>query len=356
MELMRWTVTRSLAAASLPLMLLSSAAGAHHSSAGIYDSHKITVVQGTVEEVYWRNPHVQFTIRGTDSSGRHALWKVEGASVAMLSRHGVAVGTLQVGDRVRVAGRSSVQGLPQMYVTNLLLPNGSEILMDTRVKPRWSDKVVRWSDWVKFPPAVVAEARRKAHGIFRVWTTDFDLGRESLWKKSYPLTKAAMTVRAKWNPKDSPYIYSCSKGMPIIMEQPYPLEFTQLKNGNVELRLEEFDTDRTIDMHPNASAQGKAATIHGYSVGRWDGDTLVVTTMRISWPYFDQTGIPLHKDSVLVERFTPSKEGNRLDYTLTVTDPAIFTQPVVLKTFWSWKPGEQVHRFNCKPNGGPLKE
>ncbi|HEX5421501.1 MAG TPA: DUF6152 family protein, partial [Gammaproteobacteria bacterium] len=345
-----------LAAASSSLMLLCSAAGAHHSSAGIYDAHKTAVVQGTVEEVYWRNPHVQFTLRGVDPAGRHALWKVEGASVAMLSRHGVSSTTLRVGDQVRVAGRASVQGLPQMYVTNLLLPNGREILMDTRVKPRWSDKVVRWSDWVKLSPAVVAEARRNARGIFRVWTTDFDLGRESLWKKSYPLTKAAMTVRAKWNQKDSPYIYSCFKGMPIIMEQPYPLEFTRLENGDIELRLEEFDTVRKINMHQNASAQGKAPTILGYSTGQWDGDTLVVSTTGISWPYFDQTGIPLHKSSVLVERFTPSEDGNRLNYTLTVTDPAIFTEPVVLKTFWSWKPGEQVHRFNCKPNGGPLKE
>jgi hypothetical protein len=352
---MRSTATRSLAAAALSLMLCC-VADAHHSSAGIYDRHKTTLVQGTVEDVYWRNPHVQFTIRGTDSSGRRALWKVEGASVAMLSRHGVSAGTLKVGDRIRVAGYSSVQGLPQMYVTNLLLPNGREVLMDTRAKPRWSNEVVRWSDWVKLPGAAVAEARRKAHGIFRVWTTNFDLKRESLWKKSYPLTEAAMAVRAKWNVKDSPYIYTCSKGMPIIMEQPYPLEFTQLRSGDIELRLEEFDTVRKIHMQPNASAQGKAPTILGYSVGRWDGDTLVVTTTGISWPYFDQSGIPLHEKSVLVERFAPSQDGKRLDYTLTVTDPTVFTKPVVLKTFWSWKPGEQVHRFNCKPNGGPLKE
>jgi hypothetical protein len=356
MEFMRRIAAKSLSAASSSLVLLCSAASAHHSSAGIYDAQKTAVVQGTVEEVYWRNPHVQFTIRGTDRSGQEALWKVEGASVAMLSRHGVSNGTLRIGDRVRVAGRASVQGLPQMYVTNLLLPNGREILMDARVKPLWSGEVVRWSDWVQLSPAVVAEARRKAHGIFRVWTTNFDLGRESLWKKSYPLTGAAMTSRAKWKQKDSPYIYSCFKGMPIIMEQPYPLEFTQLGSGDIELRLEEFDTVRKIDMHPNASVQGKSPTILGHSVGRWDGDTLVVTTTGISWPYFDQTGIPLHESSVFVERFTPSEDGNRLDYTLTVTDPTIFTEPVVLKTFWSWKPGEQVHRFNCKPNGGPLRE
>ena len=353
---MKFNAARAaLPVAGILLALAGGVADAHHSSAGIYDRHASTTVQGTVEEVYWRNPHVQFTIRGASRNRPRALWKVEGASVAMLSRHGISAGTLKVGDRVRVAGYPSVAGLPRMYVTNLLLPDGREILMDAGVKPRWSNRAVLWTDWVKFSDAAVEAAQSQAHGIFRVWTTSFDVPRQRLWKQSYPLTKTAAAARAKWNPKASPYIYACTKGMPIIMEQPYPLEFTQRNDGDIVLRLEEFDTVRTIHMKQVATGD-RTATILGYSVGRWDGDTLVVTTTGITWPYFDQSGIPLHRTSVLVERFAPSKDGKRLNYTLTVTDPTVFTKPVVLHTFWSWKPGEKVEPFDCKPEGGPLRE
>ena len=138
--------------------------------------------------------------------------------------------------------------------------------------------------------------------------------------------------------------WSCIKGMPSIMEQPYPLEFTR-ESGDIVLRIEEYDVVRTIKM--SASAVDEAPAPWGHSVGAWDGDTLVVTTSGISWPYFDQTGIPLNETSILVERFTPTADGSLLDYSLTVTDPLIFTEPVVLERQWVWKPGERVKPFRC---------
>ena len=49
----------------------------------------------------------------------------------------------------------------------------------------------------------------------------------------------------------------------------------------------------------------------------------------------------------LVERFTPSVDGSRLDYALTVTDAATFTQPVVMDKYWLWIPGVRVEPYEC---------
>lgn len=333
--------TMAVTAASLGAWAFSAVA--HHSSRGIYDGNEITEVRGYVEEISWSNPHVRFKIRGLSDDGREALWDVEGASVSMLGRRGISRDVLKVGDSIRVAGNPSVRGLTEMYVTNFLLPDGREVLTLPRVEPRWTRNAVELSNWT-FSEEKVREAVASARGIFRVWS----MPSGGLWNSEYPLTEEVQAIRAQWNPADSPYI-SCIKGMPSIMEQPYPMEFVEREDGNIELRIEEYDVVRVIEMDPEAVIDDRPPDTFGHSVGRWESDTLVVTTSRIGWPYFDQTGIPLNETTVLVERFTPVDDGARLDYRVTVTDPQLFSEPVVLQRAWNWNPGEEVKPFNCVP-------
>ena len=100
-------------------------------------------------------------------------------------------------------------------------------------------------------------------------------------------------------------------------------------------------------MTARASAKPSAPTRLGYSAGRWDGSTLVVTTRGASWRHFDAVGIPLSAAAEMVERFAPSSDGSRLDYQLTVTDPGTFTKPVVLNKHWIWLPEIQISPYAC---------
>ena len=85
----------------------------------------------------------------------------------------------------------------------------------------------------------------------------------------------------------------------------------------------------------------------GFSTGRFDGASLVVTTRRISWPFFSQLGIRQSPAVEIVERFTPAADGSRLDYEMTVTDPATFTRPVVLQQYWLWLPSVTLLPYEC---------
>jgi hypothetical protein len=73
----------------------------------------------------------------------------------------------------------------------------------------------------------------------------------------------------------------------------------------------------------------------------------MVTTDRIDWAYFDPSGIPQGPSSSIVERFTPTSDGTRLNLTMTITDAATFSAPVELKRSWVWRPGETVKPYNC---------
>jgi hypothetical protein len=66
---------------------------------------------------------------------------------------------------------------------------------------------------------------------------------------------------------------------------------------------------------------------NGYSVGKWEGDTLVVTTVGLDdRQWVDQFGYPISDKATLEERYSrPSP--NRLQVDITLTDPLTYTKP-----------------------------
>ena len=107
--------------------------------------------------------------------------------------------------------------------------------------------------------------------------------------------------------------------MPWIMEQPYDLAFER-SGDDVVLKLEEFDVARRIRMEWNGDRAAQAFTPHGFSTGVWQDRTLVVTTTNLNSPNF-KFEIPASDKAEIVERFTPTVAGDRLDYEIVVTDP-----------------------------------
>jgi hypothetical protein len=251
---------------------------------------------------------------------------------------------IDVGDTVRVAGNPAKDDSNQMYVRNLLTSDRGEIVLGND-GPRWSDQVLGATG-----PGFGAEGDRSRPelGIFRVWSTPINsgaLGR--LWNASYPLTLEAEAAVAAFNPAiDAPTLNCAPKGMPTIMSQPYPMQIVET-DGAIVLTLEEYDTVRTIYMDGNEPAQAEPRPL-GYSVGRWEGGDLIVETEGIRWPHFNTSGIPLGDSVETTETFSLREDGARLYYTLTVTDPATFTEPVVLDKSWLWLPGMTIEPFNCK--------
>ena len=311
-------------------MLIGSTVYAHHSSAPYYDHGRVVEVEGEITEVLWQNPHIRFTLRDDDSRE----WDIETTSVSVLSRWGLSAEVIEVGSRVRAAGSAGKRSDTALWVTNMLLPTGQEVLLSAR--PRWSDNTLGED----LRNAVTAD---RELGLFRVWTS---AGR--LWNNEYPLTEFARTARAAWDPvEDDPTANCAPKGMAFIMENPYPMEFVD-HGEEIHLRIEEYDLVRRIHMSPEAAAQEPAASLLGHSVGRWEGDTLVVETTRIDYPHFDKTGIPQTGAVRNVERFSLNEDGSRLNYTVTVTDPAIFTEPVVMTKTWAYRPGETINPYQCQ--------
>ena len=334
-----------LVALFIGLALLANAARAHHSQAGIFDSTKTIEVTGVIKSVSWRNPHGQILLSVRDQAGSETVWDAETASVSILRNRGADGSSIRIGDRVTIAGSPSVRNRPEILARSVLLPSGYEFTFGSPNAHFPAGKAGRIIGRAKIEGDVAA-ATARANGLFRVWSTNMsDPAAFPMFKGGYPLTAAGKAGLAKWNPRDNVLLKCGTKGTPLIMISPLPMEFAR-DGDRIIMRLEEYDTVRTIHMNPKAVAPA-AHTLYGFSRGRWEGTTLVVETDHIAAGYFDHVGT-LQSDQIrTVERFTPNVDHSRLDYTLTTTDPVNFERPFTLTRYFIWKPENSVHPYEC---------
>src|SRR5688572_15313998 len=333
----------------IALAALPGAAAAHHSFFGRFDTLSLVELEGEVTEVLWRNPHAYFGVRADGID-----WDIETSSLTVLKRMGIDEGTIRVGDRIRVAANPPAGDKKEMYARHVLLPDGRELLMNVGLAPRWAKLGLAVGD-DSLLMAREGDSSRPDLGLFRVWSHSRAYARlfpevtdPTVDINAYPLTAAARAQLAEFDrAADNPTANCVPKGMPTIMEAPYPIAFVRQDDGDILLELEEYDLTRHIYMNPGVTRELTAPTPLGDSVGRWDGATLVVTTSRISWPFFSQLGIRQSPSVEIVERFTPTADGSRLDYEMTVTDAATFTRPVVLRQHWLWLPSVTLLPYEC---------
>jgi hypothetical protein len=94
---------------------------------------------------------------------------------------------------------------------------------------------------------------------------------------------------------------------------------------------------------------------YGYSIGHWEGDTLVVQTTGFKEPgWIDEEGTPITSAGRLTERFRRLNYGT-LEIQITVDDPKTFTRPWTYKLNQRLMPDTELIEFVCLENNTSLK-
>ncbi len=130
-----------------------------------------------------------------------------------------------------------------------------------------------------------------------------------------------------------------------------PFEILQTKDKVVQL----FEWDR---VHRIIWTDGRAVPEdvpagpywYGYSVGHWEGDTLVVTTLGLdSRAFMDEWGTPFSDDARFEERWKRTAP-DKIEMTLTVTDPETYSKPwTSVPVTYSLRPGTEVEEMIFAP-------
>src|SRR5499426_3575965 len=150
---------------------------------------------------------------------------------------------------------------------------------------------------------------------------------------------------ANWLDRD-PELKCYMPGVPRAMYLPYPFQI--LQSTNKAMMVFEFaNAQRTIHLDQVEPYPGDAYM--GYSVGRWEEDTLVVDVSSFTpYTWFDRSG-NFHSDALHVtERYTAISP-DAIRYEATIDDPKVFTHPwkISLPLYQRLEPNAQIMDFKC---------
>lgn len=121
-----------LVASAVIALVCAAPLVAHHSAAGI-DRSKSVVINGTIKEFRWANPHSWIDVNVPNDKGSTDVWSVEMTSPAFLVRAGWKSTTLKPGDKVSVTLRPFKNGDPGGLFVSVTLPDGQ--VMSERAAP-----------------------------------------------------------------------------------------------------------------------------------------------------------------------------------------------------------------------------
>lgn len=92
-------------------------------------------------------------------------------------------------------------------------------------------------------------------------------------------------------------------------------------------------------------------TYRGDSVGRWQGNTLVVDTIGFNGlGELDISGAPTSRNAHMIERYTKSSDGRSIRLLITIEDPEYLSEPLVVERRWVLSNGVQQGEFDCEEN------
>ena len=324
------------------LLALPSMSLAHHSRGEF--SGEMWEMEGELLEIDWSNPHPAFTLRIIDDGDVEKVWNIQGyGSLYTLTRAGVTGEHFAVGDHVRLFGQSSTRRDNLFLVSNVLTADGLEVVFNRNRGPVWTQTAIGGEVNYEAAGAELVNAAAENRGIFRLWSRPDQVTQSRF---TPPLTEQAAALRDAWNPLDDTSMRCVPKGMPQAMGTPHPYEFVD-DGDAITILGHEFNIVRTIHMNNAGDPADQPPSHLGYSVGHWEGDSLVVETSRINWPYFGGRGAPQSEAVEVLERFTLSEDQSRFYYHTTVTDPATFTAPATVEGYWVAL-NETVEPYTCK--------
>ena len=304
----------------------ASAASAHH-SASAFDLTTEVTVEGTIAELEWKNPHIYFTIETTGADGQRLLQQVEVQPISSVQTMGLTKDMLAPGSTIILRANPSRRG-PTGTLRGLDVTTSDGAIHPLVLAGRSSAPPVaeQAADslagrWASSPAALRIVAREMA---------------------TWPVTEAARTALEKVRAGAIESQAGCPRYPPPMLDDLPSVR--EIKIGEREILIR-FDTGgveavRTIHLDRADHPADAEPSLLGHSIGRWDGDTLVVDTVAFAPNArgVSAIGIPSGPGKHMTERFTLAEDGLSLRRETTLEDPDYLTARVSYVMVWDHRP------------------
>jgi hypothetical protein len=170
-----------------------------------------------------------------------------------------------------------------------------------------------------------------------------------------PWARALYQARNDNSRRDNPQIYCLPAGVPRLNAYTHPYKIVQTRDLIVIL-YESMTTFRQVFLDGRALPKDPQPSWMGYSVGRWDGDVLVVESSGFNdQTWLDGAGHP-HSDLMhLTERFVRRDFGH-MDIEVVIDDPKAYTKPLRYTQRQDLQADTELLEFVCGENARSISD
>jgi hypothetical protein len=344
------------------LLLTSVAAWAHHGVAN-FDLNKEITVSGTVARIDLVNPHSWLYLDVAGDAGGVVRWRCELRGATVLRRSGWSPEMFKAGTTI------TITGAPDRFEPNTCYLGSAAFADGTRID--------RYGQISRPPAASVGRPLRHASGVPNLagdWAAEQRVMTDPRGMAGAFLPMSVAKEQKPGSVPEGTQAFPGTRGTAVSLAQdpigaywnrPSALPLTEAGRNAIEgfdgastdnprLRCEPtnilfdwgFETDvnrieqtadaimlrygsmgleRTVHLNMTSHPSGVAPSRAGHSIGRWEGDTLVVDTVGFEPGILLADGrVPHSGDLHVVERFTLSEDGRALRRTYVATDPMYF--------------------------------
>ena len=356
--------------ASFAVLLAAPPLYSQSSFSATYDSGRQVRLQGPVTRIEWVNPRAHIFIDVRDAGGTMTNWAVEIGNPLELERDGWKRTSLRIGDAVTVEGNPARSQSKRAFATSVVATRTNTRLFTAPVRtatspvaapaPRWPDGRISLGP----PPGRKGYwGAASARGLVENTGTPIPMNNDAILANLAdvdrvapfkPWAKAVYEYRQRNLLVDDPSARCMPPGGPRQFHMPNGFQFIEQRElGRILVFLGGGNRNWRVihtDGRPQSTPAEVVLTYYGNSVGRWEGDTLVVDSVGFNEAFwFTNGGLPHTEALHLTERFTRT-DLNTLRYEATVDDPGAYTRTWTGGWTIRWVPDEEIQEYFCEDN------
>jgi len=309
---------------------------AHHGFAPHYDRDRSVLIEGTITEFEFVNPHSIVHVEVTNDEGQTELWWCEMQARSQLRIKGVSEETLKLGDRIRIEGFQARRDPRGCEFGTGYLADGTVLALRTGA-----------GQSLHAPPRQTGDTA----SLFGMWFRKAFPGAGTDPNPADFFTAAGAAADAANDPLVANPVYRCSPVSPVrAWSQPgLPTEIRD-EGDRIIIHHEFMDATRVIHLNLNEHPAGALRSELGHSIGHYEGEDLIVHTAMFSEGLV-RSDFVRTPDFELTERLHINPDNGDLEVTWTATDPEYYSETlsgsrILIRTTLP------MGAYNCRPGTG----
>ena len=358
---------KRLAAVVAACLMSSGVAYAHH-GISVFDMNKDVVLEGTISNIAFINPHSYIYLKVVDQNGAEADWRCEMRAATVLHRSGWKQEMFKVGSEAEIKGSPAKDGTHTCYLGEITLADGTKMDRygqlahaeplhpaepasrpmtiangDPNIAGNWAAEQFVMSDpkgqagafvplsvAEKLKPGEIPKGMRAIPGARGTEESfDKDSGKKPPMRFPRPVTLSAAGEAAGkgFDPfKDNPRFQCKSTNILFDWTFEYDVNHITQTADTITMKYGFMDIVRTIHLNMDKHPDDIKPTLAGHSIGHWDNGTLVVDTVGFAPGVLAASPPTMYSNKLhVVERFTPDLKAGTLTRSYEAEDPAYWT-------------------------------